>query len=169
MKELEEDGHSSGGPAADVSLRPATAEDAPLLTAWFADPRVYRAWGGRPKSIEEVLAKYTGRRAPQVECRLVVVAGHPCAFVQYVDVGAERAVDLFVVPEHQRRGVGAAAVAVLAAAAAAAGCDRLSADPDLSNEVGLRFWAAVGFRPERVVDDEPGREPYLKMVLPLLE
>lgn len=42
---------------------------------------------------------------------------------------------------------------------------RITVDPDLHNESGIRFWQAVGFAPDRAAVDETGRSPYLLMVL----
>ncbi len=47
------------------------------------------------------------------------------------------------------------------------GITRLTVDPDIENEDGVRFWRAVGFEPRSTVADEAGRTPYLLMALDL--
>lgn len=43
---------------------------------------------------------------------------------------------------------------------------RLIVDPDVANELRVRFWERVAFVPEQVVDDEDGRAPYWVMSWP---
>lgn len=131
---------------ASVRLRKTTDDDVDLLTAWLSKLDVYRGWGGAPVPREAVFAKYTGRRAPDVECFLALAGNMPVAFVQYVDAGDERAMDLFVAPDHQRKGFGRAAVDAVVIEACRAGKRLLSVDPSVSNEGSVDFWRAVGFR-----------------------
>lgn len=69
----------------------------------------------------------------------------PVAFVQYVDAGDERAIDMFVAPGHQGEGFGRAAVDAVVIEARRAGKRLLSVDPSTSNEGAVEFWRAVGF------------------------
>lgn len=146
-----------------VRLRRTSDADADLLTAWLSSPDVYRGWGGAPVPRETVVAKYTGRRAPDVECFLVLVEDTPVAFVQEVDDGEERAIDMFVAPGQQRRGFGGATVEAVAAEARRVGKCLLSVDPRPSNEGGVAFWRALGFQD----DGPPTPADAIRMVLRL--
>jgi len=145
---------------AGIRLRRTSEDDVGLLTAWLSSPEVYRGMGGAPVPREVVLAKYTGRRAPDVECFLALAGDTPVAFVQYVDEGDERAMDMFVAPDHQRKGFGRAAVDAVVTDAWSAGKHLLSVDPSASNESALDFWRAVGFQ-----DAGPLTGNALRMVL----
>lgn len=132
-----------------VNLRPTSEHDLELLTRWFARPDVNRYWGGRPLSIEEVAAKYIGRRRPTVECFVVEVDDTPAGWIQYhVDGDRHGGIDLVLLAEHRRRGVGAAAVhSIVGYLLDELKWSEVTVDPAEWNEDGTRFWAAVGFVP----------------------
>jgi RimJ/RimL family protein N-acetyltransferase len=76
--------------------------------------------------------------------------------------------DLILLPNARGRGIGTAVVHEMARRVRAErGWSRFTVDPDVSNEGGVRFWRAVGFVPERIVRDDPDREPYWLMAWPL--
>ncbi len=131
---------------AHIRLRRTSEDDVELLTTWLSSPDVYRGWGGAPVPREAVAEKYTGRRAPDVECFLAFVGDMPVGFMQYVDAGDERAVDMFVAPGHQGKGFGRAVVDAVVAEACRAGKRLLSVDPSASNGGAVDFWRAVGFQ-----------------------
>jgi aminoglycoside 6'-N-acetyltransferase len=64
-------------------LRHAVGSDLDLLTLWFADPDVYRWWGGEQIGRDSVRDDYTGHRSPAVECFIVEADGSPIGFLQY--------------------------------------------------------------------------------------
>ncbi len=66
-----------------TSLRAASDGDLDVLASWFADPEVYRWWGGHPLSRDEVAADYTRRRSPEVESFIVEAEGRPVGYLQY--------------------------------------------------------------------------------------
>ncbi len=75
--------------------------------------------------------------------------------------------DLALLPAERGRGVGTAVVqAVAEFVKRRLGWQRLTVDPDVSNTQGVAFWRKAGFAPVRLVDDEPGREPYWLMEWP---
>ena len=148
-----------------VNLRPTREHDLELLTGWFARPDVNRYWGGVPLSIEEVAAKYIGRRRPMVECFIVEVDDTPAGLIQYhVDGERHGGIDLVLLEEQRRRGVGRAAVnAIVGYLINELQWSEVTVDPAEWNEDGTRFWAAVGFAPVRAVHDDPDRESHTLM------
>lgn len=66
-----------------LTLRPSTDQDLDLLAEWFADPEVFRWWGGRALARDDVAAKYTGRRCPRVESFIVDLDKRSIGYIQY--------------------------------------------------------------------------------------
>lgn len=163
---------SAGG----VVLRPTTAADLDTLRAVFTDPGVNEHWGAAPLPDVEIVAKYTGLRSPEVESFLVERSGLAIGYMQYwiadddgegdgIDGGG---IDLVLLPSVRGQGVGTAAVhAMVNFLRSERGWKRITVDPDLSNQRGLRFWTAVGFRPELLVEGDPERDPYWLMSWPM--
>ncbi len=148
-----------------VNLRPTGEHDLELLNGWFARPDVNRYWGGVPLSIDEVAAKYIGRRRPLVECFIVEVDDRPVGWIQYhVDGERHGGIDLVLLDEQRRQGVGRAAVnAIVGYLVNELQWSEVTVDPAEWNEDGTRFWDAVGFSPVRSVHDDPDRESYTLM------
>jgi hypothetical protein len=65
-----------------TSLRAASDRDLDLLAGWFAPPEVYRWWGGKPLSRQDVAAKYTGSRSPEMESFVVESGGSSIGYLQ---------------------------------------------------------------------------------------
>lgn len=153
-----------------VLLRPTSEADLAILRRFFTDPGFYERWGGRPLSDSEIAARYVGTRSPAVECFVVEEADGAVGFVQYhvADDGGEGGgMDLALLPSARGRGVGTAVVrAVVRFVQTRLGWERFTVDPDGSNTRGVDFWRKVGFQPVRLVDGEPGREPYWLMEWP---
>jgi aminoglycoside 6'-N-acetyltransferase len=150
---------------AGVNLRPTSEHDLELLSGWFTRPDVNRYWGGVPLSVEEVAAKYIGRRRPLVECFIVEVEDTPVGWIQYHIDGERRGgIDLVLLQEHRRRGVGrAAANAIVDYLLHELRWSEVTVDPAEWNEDGKQFWAAIGFAFVRSVVDDPDVEPYTLM------
>lgn len=115
-------------------------------------------------SDDQIREKYLGSRLPDVECFIVQTderdAGLAILHVEPHGGG----IDLILLPEARGHGVGRVAVAELMhRARTQRGWSRISVDPDCANESGIRFWQSVGFVADCVVDNEPGRQPYLVM------
>lgn len=150
-------------PAAHTALRPATEADLELLLGWFGDPEVYRWWGGRPLTRDEVAEKYVGRRQPRVESFVIESGGEPVGYVQvhhgfepYHRAG-EGGIDLFVAPHARDRGIGKdAARRIVRHLLSERDWTRVTVDPAKDNPRALSFWRAVGFRFERDLDGEDG-------------
>lgn len=153
-----------------VVLRPTTEDDLPTLRMIFTDPGVYEQWDGSPKGDDEIVAKYVGRRSPNVECFIVEESERTIGFVQYhvADGSDGGGMDLVLLPAERGRGFGSKVVQGLVRyVVGELGWRRFTVDPDVSNARGVNFWTRVGFTPIRVVDDGDAREPYWLMEWPI--
>ncbi|WP_212755283.1 GNAT family N-acetyltransferase [Flexivirga aerilata] len=128
-----------------LSLRPATDADAELISGWTQAPEVHEGWGGTPLSVAEVLAKYTGRRAPRVASYLVVEGAEPVGYLQAWQDESACGLDLFIAAPAQGRGIGPRVARALAVALDALGWRPLTVDPAVGNERAVRAWQAAGF------------------------
>lgn len=130
-------------------LIPATEAHLPLLTDWFADPEFVRNWGGQPLTREEVAAKYTGRRRPDVESFLILAQTIPVGYVQYAPAGpGQGGIDMVLLPQAQGKGLGPdAARALVRHLHTVLGWTQVTVDPEASNTHAIRAWAKAGFRP----------------------
>lgn len=146
-------------------------DEMPALRRLFDDPS-FHGWGGAsPLSDSEIAAKYAGDRLPEVESFIVEVDASPAGLAILHDDGNRvGGMDLILLPSTRRRGIGRAVVALLVERARdVRGWMRLTVDPDLSNEAGIRFWEAAGFRPLREEPASEGREAFLLMEMVLAE
>ena len=66
----------------DITLRLAYDDDAPLTCEWTRDSEVHLHWGGTPLTLDEVLGKYTGRRAPAVVSYVISSDDAPVGYLQ---------------------------------------------------------------------------------------
>jgi aminoglycoside 6'-N-acetyltransferase len=149
-----------------TSLRPASGDDLDLLAKWFADPEVYRWWGGQPVSRETITAKYTGHRIPEVESFIVETEGEPIGYLQYWQ-GTERSggLDMFLVPAARGQGLGPdAARATVEFLFRERGWTEVTVDPLADNDRAIRGWARAGFVPDHEGRDEETGKPCLIMV-----
>jgi aminoglycoside 6'-N-acetyltransferase len=126
-------------------LRPATADDAELLVAWHADPRIARYWDWEAYTRETMLSALA---EPDEEPYVIEAEGRPVGFIQaWWEPGVESAgVDMFLVPEARGRGLGPDAARALAKALLERGWGRVTTDPYLWNERAVRAWRRAGFR-----------------------
>ncbi len=149
-----------------VRLRATDQGDFETLRVLFDDPS-FMGWGGSGRMPDDVIQrKYLGLRYPDVECFLVMLGNQAVGLAQIHVEPAGGGMDLILLPAARGHGIGRVVVADLAhRARAGRGWSRITVDPDLDNEEGIQFWQAVGFVPERTVNDNTGRSPYLVMVL----
>jgi RimJ/RimL family protein N-acetyltransferase len=121
-----------------VTLRPTSADDLDELVALFRVPAIYERWGGRPLPADTVRTKYAGSRWLDVRCFLVLVEDRVAGFAQIhvADDGGEGGgMDLTLLPEYRRQGVGTRVVNLLAGyARGELGWQRFTVDPDVANE-----------------------------------
>jgi aminoglycoside 6'-N-acetyltransferase len=152
-----------------LTLRPSTDHDLDLLAEWFADPEVFRWWGGRPLGRDDVAAKYTGRRCPRVESFIVDLGGRPIGYIQYHLEGPGQAgLDMMLLPAFRGRGLGPrAARMLLGHLRSERGWTDITVDPASDNPRAIRGWEKAGFAVEREGPDHPGGPALLMRLQPL--
>ena len=137
-------------------IRPASADDLDLLSAWFADPDVFRWWGGRPLDRDVVAAKYTGARCPRVESHVIELAERPIGYIQYHRDGpGDAGLDMMLLPAFRDRGLGPRAARVMASHLRSNFGWTISVDPAQHNPRAIRAWEKAGFVAEREWPDHP--------------
>jgi aminoglycoside 6'-N-acetyltransferase len=132
----------------------------------FRNPAVLEHWGGAPLGDDEIEVKYLGRRSPAVECFIVEHDRDPIGLVQYFESEREPdgGMDLVLLPDARGRGLGTSVVLTIREfLTTQLGWNRLTVDPDLSNQSATEFWRRMNFVPVEIVSDEAGREPYTLM------
>jgi aminoglycoside 6'-N-acetyltransferase len=135
-----------------TTIRPARAEDADMLVAWHADPEVARYWDWEAYTRATMLAELA---EPDVDPYIVEAEGRPVGFIQawWERAGDAAGLDMFLVPDARGRGYGPDAARALAEHMLERGWARVTTDPYLWNERGVRGWRRAGFR------DVEEREP----------
>jgi aminoglycoside 6'-N-acetyltransferase len=116
--------------------------DAPLLTAWHADPEVSRYWDDETFTVDEVRERLA--RA-DVDAWIVEADGEPVGYLQSWRAGATGGLDGFLVPAARGRGLMPDAARVLAGALLAGGWPEVTVDPYASNDRAVRAWEKAGF------------------------
>lgn len=128
-----------------VWVRLATDDDAQLIADWTDDPQVHRWWGGRAIAVDEVRAKYTGRRAPKVISYVICEQEDPVGYVQAWQRHDRCGLDMFIASHAQGRGVGSVAARALSEELTGAGWEPLTVDPALDNSAAIKAWRSAGF------------------------
>jgi aminoglycoside 6'-N-acetyltransferase len=154
----------------DVTLRPLTRDDLPLLGAWLRDPVVETWWHDDParEALERQYGAGIDGHEPTV-LRIAVVDGAEAGFVQWYRFADEPAyatelaphvavpqdawsLDYLVAAEHRGRGVG---TAVVAAALAAIGDAPVVVPVHAENAASIGVLRAAGFVLAGTADLEP--------------
>ncbi|MCT4351530.1 GNAT family N-acetyltransferase [Streptomyces sp. Je 1-79] len=138
---------------AAVVLRPAAAEDVPALSAIRATPEVRARWRGGEDLAAEVASDLED---PDVRCLTVRHQGRVVGMIQWYSEDEpdyrHAGIDLFLDPSAHGVGLGTDAVRTLARHLVDDhGYHRLVIDPAADNEVAIRCYAKVGFRPVGVM------------------
>jgi aminoglycoside 6'-N-acetyltransferase len=139
-----------------VSLRLAQDSDAEMITEWTRAPEVHKFWGGRPLTVDEALAKYTGRRAPDVASYMVCEGGRSVGYVQAWQRAGRFGLDMFIAVEAQGRGLGPRVARALATELTGLGWVPLTVDPALDNTRAISAWRAAGFHETGEFGEEDG-------------
>jgi aminoglycoside 6'-N-acetyltransferase len=134
-----------------VTLRPATRDDIPALVKIRETPEVFRHWRGGDdlrKAVEEDFAETNATKRRYV----IVLDDRVVGWIQWEaenDPDYRHAwMDIYVDPAVHGRGVGTDAVRTLARHLIEdQGHHRLTIDPAADNEVAIRCYTKVGFRP----------------------
>ena len=152
----------------DLVLRPSAEDDLDRLAQWFADPTVFRWWGGRPLSRDEVAAKYTGERCPRVESYIVELEARPIGYIQYHFEGpGQVGLDMMLLPAFRDRGLGPRTARLMVAHLRSAfGWADITVDPAVDNPRAIRAWEKAGFAIERGWPDHPDGPALLLRLAP---
>ena len=149
---------SAVGVGDDVTLRLTGEADAELISEWLRAPEVDRFWGdGRVVTVEAVLAKYTGRRTPEVVSYLISEPAQPVGYLQAWQEDGRFGLDMFVAAEAQGRGIGPRAARALATELASLGWHPLTVDPAVDNARAVKAWLGAGFAPTGELGSDEGR------------
>jgi GNAT superfamily N-acetyltransferase len=143
---------AAAGPA--LALRPARADDAPLILALVRELAEYERASEECRATEAALRDTLFGAAPQAEVVVAEWAGEAAGFAlffhNYSTWEARRGLyleDLFVRPAFRGRGVGRALLEHLARLAVARGCGRFEWSVLDWNEPAIGFYQALGARP----------------------
>lgn len=133
-----------------MRVRPAVREDAELLFGLIRELAEYEKLAGEvrgdPELLAETLFDRGGAEALIAEADGDAV-GYAIFFATYSTFECRPGIwveDLFVRPEHRRRGIGRALLARIAASALERGCARLEWSALDWNEPALRFYDELG-------------------------
>lgn len=134
---------------ADVVLRPATADDIPVLAAIRGEPEVYARWRGG-KDLEAAVADDLA--SPGEFTYAIEYAGRIIGAIQWSqesDPDYRHAnIDIYLTSALHGRGLGTDAVRTLARhLLTERGHHRITIDPAADNEAAIRSYRKVGFRP----------------------
>ena len=130
-----------------VRLRPLEPRDVERLVEIGAEPEVARWWGEIKR--EDLLDKAEGR--DEATAFAIEHEGKVVGLVEFSEPGEDEFkhanIDLFLTASLHGRGLGRDAVRTLARwLIAERGHHRLTIDPALANEPGIRAYEAVGFK-----------------------
>lgn len=141
-------------------LRPASAADAPAVAAWMVQPHIYQ-WWEQDWSVEKWEQAIEEQAAGEhsIPC-MIAVDGEDFGYVELYRVRLDRLAEYYDWEEHDwglhiaigdtRRlgqGLGRRVLRSLADAVLRADprCDRMVAEPDITNLPSLRAFTAAGF------------------------
>ncbi len=133
------------------TIRPATAEDAPLLLAFIRGIAEYELLTHQVTATEEGLRASLFGDEPAAEALLAFADGEPAGFAVYFHSYSTflgrpgmHLEDLYVSPEHRRRGLGALLLRRVAAIAVERGCGRFEWLALDWNTDAHRFYEGLG-------------------------
>lgn len=134
-----------------LSLRAAVAADVPLILELVCELATYERAPDAVVATESDLLRDGFGAAPRFRVLLAEWSGEPAGFAFYFlgySTWRGRPVlyleDLFVRPQHRKRGIGLALMRRLARLAVAEGCPRFLWEVLDWNEPALRFYASLG-------------------------
>ena len=135
---------------ARVLLRTISAKDRTRVREILATPEVARWWGDPDNETEGLYAVEDGFSSYVIELGGVFV-GLIQSSEELDPLYRHAGIDIAVHPEFHGRGVGTDALRALARHLLDNGHHRLTIDPAASNEVAIRAYAKLGFRPVGVM------------------
>ncbi len=134
---------------ARVRLRPAERADVPELVRIRSTPEVYERWRGGDDLLASVEEDFDD---PSVTLYAIELEGQVVGLIQWYEEDEpdyrHASIDLYVDPAAHGRGIGTDAVRTLARHLVRdLGFHRLVIDPAADNQIAIRTYAKVGFRP----------------------
>jgi GNAT superfamily N-acetyltransferase len=137
----------------DMVVRPASAEDVPLILAFIRELAEYERLAHAVVATERSLREALFGDRPAAEVLIAEVAGVPAGFALFFDnfstFLSRRGLyleDLYVRPAHRGRGVGRRLLAEIAARAVVRGCGRVEWSVLDWNQDAWRFYESIGAR-----------------------
>ncbi|MFC6704498.1 GNAT family N-acetyltransferase [Flexivirga alba] len=140
-----------------IVVRLADDSDAELISSWTRAAEVSQFWGGHEIPLDDVLAKYTGRRAPEVVSYVITESGQSVGYLQAWQGGERFGLDMFLSAEAQGRGIGSRTAHAMAVELTARGWTPLTVDPASDNARAIRAWRSAGFVPSGELGTDDGR------------
>ena len=134
----------------DVTLRPATSDDAPELAVILAEPSVAAWW---PKyDLGRISTELETAKVDDIDRYVIELDGRIIGYIQASEETEPEfrhaGIDLFLTTDHQGRGLGPDAIRTLAAYLVdEGGHHRLTIDPAADNGRAIAAYAKIGFRP----------------------
>ena len=136
---------------AEISIRPATREDAGLILRFIRALAVYEREPDAVEATEETLIEHGFGPRPYFECMIAecdgALAGFAFYFFDYSTWLGKPGLyleDIFVDPEFRGRGIGRALLERLAQIALERGCARMKWEVLDWNEPAIEFYRAMG-------------------------
>jgi GNAT superfamily N-acetyltransferase len=136
-----------------VSIRPAVAEDVPLILQLIRELAQYERLAGDVVATEELLRRHLFGTPPAAEVMLAVCNGDPAGFVLYfrnfstfVGRPGIYVEDLYVRERWRGRGLGRAMLRRVAGIARDCGCGRMEWTVLDWNEPAIGFYRSIGAR-----------------------
>lgn len=142
---------------AEVRMRLARDDDAELISGWTHAPEVHMFWGGRAITAHEALAKYAGRRAPEVVSYVICENGLPVGYLQSWQGQGRYGLDMFIAAQAQGRGIGPRAAKALACELTGLGWVPLTVDPAADNPQAIAAWRRAGFEATGELGEHAGK------------
>lgn len=134
-----------------LAVRSATPDDAPQILAFIRGIATYERLESQVQATEERLRASLRAAPPQVEALLGFVDNEPAGFATYFDTYSTFLTrpglyleDIYVAPEHRRRGLATLLMRRLAAIAVERGCGRFEWAALDWNVDAHRFYDALG-------------------------
>jgi GNAT superfamily N-acetyltransferase len=136
---------------AEISIRPATREDAGLILRFIRALAVYEREPDAVEATEETIIEHGFGEKPYFECMIAECDGAPAGFAFYffdystwLGKPGLYLEDLFVDPEFRGFGIGRALLERLAQVALERGCGRMKWEVLDWNEPAIEFYRAMG-------------------------
>lgn len=149
----------------DLSLRPISRDDIPLMVEWQSRPEIHEWYGGGPRDAEHFERRYFDSDEPVNRC-IVLLEGRPIGYLQYYRYTDEWkpmiglrpdeqawGIDLYIgEPDLHGRGIGSRLLAALAQwLASEHGAERVVIDPRVENTRAIAAYGRAGFRKTRLL------------------